>query len=65
MKFSRLILTIVHSNKNVEDNTRLVYIIEARNLNKKLLSKYINHHDNRSISIGFFIRFLCLFPIDQ
>ena len=51
MKFSRLILCRVHSQRYPEDNHQLVYIMEARNQNSNMWSKNVNHRDNSVISI--------------
>lgn len=59
MKFSRLILCRVHSQRYPEDNHQLVYVMEARNQNSNMWSKNVNHRDNGAISIGSFIRFPC------
>jgi hypothetical protein len=63
MKFSRLILCRVHSQRYPEDNHQLVYVMEARNQNSNMWSKNVNHRDNGAISIGSFIRFPCPLPI--
>lgn len=63
MKFTRLILARVCSS--LDDNSRLVYIMEARNQNANLWSKNINHRDSGAISVGSFIRFPSPMPITQ
>ena len=63
MKFTRLILARVCSKS--DDNSRLVYIMEARNQNSNLWSKNINHRDSGAISVGSFIRFPSPMPITQ
>ena len=40
-------------------NCRLVYIMEARNMNANMWNKNVNHRDNGAISIGSIIRFPC------
>ena len=65
IKFTRLILCRVHSTDSPEDNTKLVYIMEARNQNMNLWAKNINLRDNGAISIGSLIRFPCPMPIQQ
>jgi hypothetical protein len=65
MKFSRLILARIHSVHFSEDNSRLVYIMEARNQNSNLWNKNVNHRDNGAISIGSIIRFSCPLPIES
>ena len=64
MKFSRLILCKVVSHKIPEENSRVVYLMEARNQNKNLWNKNVNHRDNGAISIGSIIRLPCPMPID-
>ena len=63
MKFTRLILARVSSNS--DDNSRLVYIMEARNQNTNLWSKNINQRDSGAVSVGSFIRFPSPMPITQ
>jgi len=64
MKFSQLILYKVVLSKIVEENSRVVYLMETRNQNKNLWNKNVNHRDNGTISIGSIICLLCLMPID-
>jgi len=64
VKFSHLILCKVHSVLHPDDNSRLVYIMEARNQNINLWQKNLNHCDNRAISIGAIIRYACPMPIE-
>ena len=64
MKFSRLILCKVVSSYTEEENARVVYLMEARNQNKNLWNKNVNHRDNGSISIGSIIRLPCPMPIN-
>ena len=64
MKFSRLILYKVVSSRILEENSRVIYLMEARNQNKKLWNKNVNHRDNSEISIGSIIRLLCPMPIE-
>ena len=55
--FSRLILAHVCYKFNVEDNQRLVYIVEAQNQKSNILCKNVKHCDNGSISTRSIIRF--------
>lgn len=65
MKFSRIILAKVVSDSNVEENARVVYLMEARNQNKNLWNKNVNYRDNGAISVGSIIRLPCPMPIDS
>ena len=64
-KFTRLLLARVLSEKYQEDNARLVYIMEARNMNSNLWNKNVNHRDNGAISIGSVFRISCPLPIEK
>ena len=65
MKSTRLVITIVNSATNHDDNPRLVYIMQAWNQTTNLRSKNINHCDKGAISIGSLISLLCLLLIWQ
>ena len=65
MKFTRLIISRVHSNQYLEYNTRLVYIMQSRNENLHLWNTNTNNCDNGAILIGYLIRFPCPLPIIQ
>ena len=64
VKFTHLILSKVHSALHPDYNSRLVYIMEARNQNVNLWQKNLNHRDNGEISIGSIIRYSCTIPIE-
>ncbi len=63
MRLSRIILCRVYSQLYLEDNNKLVYIMEARNQNPNLWNKNVNHRDSGAISIGSIIRFPSPLPI--
>ena len=65
IKFTRLIMAKVVSNCHEKENSRVVYLMEARNQNKNLWNKNINHRDNGAISVGSIIRIPCPMPIES
>ena len=62
--FSRMFLCKVHSPDH-DDHSRIVYLMEARNLNSTLWNRNVNHRDNGSITVGSIIRVPCPLPIDS
>ena len=62
--FSHMILCKVHSAKYPEQSNKLVYLMEARNLNQNLWNRNVNHRDNGAVSIGSLIRIPCPMPVD-
>ena len=65
MNFSRLILGKIHSTSNLSENSKLIYIMEARNKNQNLWSKNVNLRDNGAVSIGSFIRIPSPLPVES
>ena len=55
MKFSRLFLAKVHSTLYPSENSKLLYIMEARNKKQNLWSKILNLRDNGAVTIRAFI----------
>lgn len=65
VSFSRIFLAKIHSYAHVEDTNRLVYIMEARNMNSNLWNRNVNHRDNGAVSIGSLVRIARPMPIDS
>ena len=59
MKYERLFLCRIHSEQYPDDNSKVAYIMEARNQNKKLWNMNMNFRDNGVVSIGLLIRIIC------
>ena len=66
VKFTRLIMAkIIFTGVHEEENSRVVYLMEARNQNKNLWSKNVNQRDNGAISVGSIIRIPCPMPVEN
>ena len=65
MKFSRLFLAKVYSSKNTSENTKLVYMIQSKNVNENLWNMNLEYRDNGVLSIGTFIRFISPSPVEK
>ena len=63
--FSRMFLCKVHSPDHHDDHNRIVYMMEARNLNSTLWSRNVHHRDSGSITIGSIFRVPCPLPIES
>lgn len=63
--YNRIILCRVHSESNSVDNSRLVYFMEARNVNDKLWNRNPEYRDDGTITVGTFIRVLAPIQIER
>jgi len=61
--FSRLLLCRLHPEKNQNEHTRLLYLMEAKNSNNVLFERNLEYRDDGTISIGSFFRILAPLPI--
>ena len=65
LKFSRLILAKIHSTLLPTENTKLIYLMEARNKNQGFWSKNVNLRDNGAVTIGSFVRIPSPLPVES
>ena len=65
VKFTRLIMARVVSTVHEEENSRVIYLMEARNQNKNLWNKNVNQRDNGAITVGSIIRIPCPMPVES
>ena len=63
--FNRLFLCRIHSTRNLEANSRLLYLMEANGCNNMLFERNLELRDNGTISIGTFFRILAPLPIEN
>ena len=63
VRFIRIFLCrVISSTTNVQDSSKLVYIMEATNQNNRLWLRNCNFRDNGAITIGSFFRFITPLP---
>ena len=65
VRFTRFWLVKQMNSEYVEENKKLAYLMESRNMNVNLWKKMLNNRDNGAISIRSVIRIACPMPIDS
>lgn len=65
VKYKRLYLFKIHSNKFLEDSNRVVYMFVTKSCNIHLWGHNIHNRDNGNISIGSFMRLISPSPIEK
>jgi hypothetical protein len=63
--FSRLFLCRIHSELDLNEHSRLIYLMEAKNSNNMLFDRNLELRDDGTISIGTFLRILAPLPIEN
>ena len=63
--YSRLLLLKIYSAKSNTENSRLCYIMEARNTNTSLWDRNVELRDNGILTIGTYLRILAPKPITK
>jgi hypothetical protein len=63
--FSRIYLCRVHSNLRITQNSRLLYLMEARGSNNTLFDRNMEYRDDGTFTIGVYFRILAPLPIEN
>ena len=63
--FSQLFLCQIHLNNFLTENLRLLYLMEATNLNNMLFDRNFELHNNGTITIGTYFRVVFPLPIEK
>ena len=63
--FSRLFLCRLHSDTNLNEMSKLIYLMEARNSNNMLFDRNIDHRDDGTFTIGTYFRVIAPLPIEN
>lgn len=56
--FSRIYQCRIYSEKNLNDHSQLLYLMESRNSNQSLFDRNLEYRDNGTITIGSFLRII-------